>query len=73
MQDIQEIKQILAQIIQKIYQAINTAMVKACWKISENIVVEVQNGKERANYGEAVLKTLSIELTKEFGIYLEKN
>ncbi len=31
------------------------------------IVEEQQNGKDKAEYGKALLKGLSIELTKEFG------
>lgn len=67
MQYIQEIKQILAQARQKSYQAINTAMVEAYWNIGQRIVSEEQNGNERAAYGEAILKELSIALTAEFG------
>ena len=67
MQYIQEIKQILAQARQKTYTAINAAMVQAYWQIGQRIVVEEQNGKERATYGEAILKELSIALTAEFG------
>ena len=67
MQYITEIKQILAQARQNAYQAINSAMVEAYWKIGEKIVIEEQNGNERAAYGEAVLKELSIALTAEFG------
>jgi predicted nuclease of restriction endonuclease-like (RecB) superfamily len=62
-----EIKQILAHARQKTYQAINSAMVEAYWKIGEKIVLEEQNGKDRAAYGESVLKDLSIALTQEFG------
>lgn len=64
---INEIKQILAQARQKSYQAINTAMIDAYWKIGQKIVLEEQNGKERADYGKALIKTISIELTAEFG------
>ena len=67
MQYIQEIKQILAQARQKTYQAINSAMVEAYWNIGKRIVQEEQNGAERATYGEAILKTLSKELSAEFG------
>ncbi|WP_376777578.1 YhcG family protein [Flavobacterium covae] len=64
---IQEIKQILSQARQKTYQAINTAMVEAYWNIGRKIVEEEQNGKERAQYGKEIIKTISIELTREFG------
>jgi predicted nuclease of restriction endonuclease-like (RecB) superfamily len=64
---IKDIKEILLQARQKTYQAINSAMVEAYWNIGKKIVLEEQNGKERANYGEAVLKELSKHLTAEFG------
>ncbi|KHJ38627.1 hypothetical protein PBAC_11880 [Pedobacter glucosidilyticus] len=67
MQYIQEIKQILAQARQRSYQAINTAMVEAYWRIGEKIVLEEQNGKDRADYGKAIIKTISKELSDEFG------
>ncbi|WP_026903314.1 PDDEXK nuclease domain-containing protein [Pedobacter glucosidilyticus] len=67
MQYIQEIKQILAQARQRSYQAINTAMVEAYWRIGEKIVLEEQNGKDRAGYGKEIIKNVAIELTKEFG------
>jgi len=64
---ISEIKLILEQARQRAYQAVNTAMVEAYWLIGKRIVEEEQNGKEKAEYGEAVLKNLSIALTSEFG------
>jgi predicted nuclease of restriction endonuclease-like (RecB) superfamily len=67
MQYILEIKQILALARQKSYQAINSAMVEAYWNIGRTIVLEEQNGDERADYGKSVIKTVSIELTTEFG------
>ncbi len=67
MQYIQEIKQILAQARQKTYTAINAAMVEAYWKIGERIVLEEQNGKERAAYGKQIVRTLSAQLSAEFG------
>ena len=42
-------------------------MVQAYWLIGKRIVLEEQNGKERAGYGEALLKTLSRKLTSDFG------
>jgi predicted nuclease of restriction endonuclease-like (RecB) superfamily len=64
---IQEIKQILALARQKAYSAVNFAMVEAYWLIGKRIVEEEQHGKERAEYGKEIIKTLSVELTKEFG------
>ncbi len=67
MQYIQEIKQILITARQQSYRAINLAMIEAYWKIGQKIVVQEQNGNEKANYGEAVLKELSKNLSAEFG------
>lgn len=64
---IQEIKQILSQARLKTYQAINTTMIEAYWNIGRKIVEEEQNGKHRADYGKEIIKTISIELSKEFG------
>lgn len=64
---IQDIKQILSQARQKAYIAINSAMVEAYWQIGKRIVSEEQNGKERADYGKEIIKTISEEMTKEFG------
>ncbi len=62
-----DIKTILAQARQKAYVAINSAMVEAYWKIGERIVIEEQNGKDRAEYGKELIKSISKELTAEFG------
>ena len=67
MQYIQDIKQILAQARHKTYQAINSAMVEAYWKIGEKIVLEERNGKDRAAYGKEIIKTIAKELSHEFG------
>lgn len=67
MQYIEDIKLILKEARQKTYQAINTAMVEAYWKIGQKIVLEEQNGQQRATYGKEVIKLLSKELSKEFG------
>lgn len=62
-----EIKEIIVQARAKAYSAINSAMVEAYWQMGKRIVEEEQQGKERAEYGKQLLKSLSEELTKEFG------
>lgn len=62
-----EIKEILAAARQKAYSAINIAMVEAYWLIGKRIVEEEQKGEKRAEYGEALLASLSQELTSSFG------
>ena len=63
---VNEIKQILEQARQRAYSAVNTAMVEAYWQIGKRIVEEEQQGKERAEYGKEILKTLSSELGEGF-------
>lgn len=64
---INEIKAILSNARRQAYRAINSAMIDAYWKIGERIVLEEQNGKERADYGKEIIKILSAELTETFG------
>lgn len=42
-------------------------MTQTYWQIGKRIVEEEQGGRQRAEYGKALLKGLSQELTKEFG------
>ena len=62
-----EVRNLLAQARQATVQAVNTAMVTTYWMIGQRIVVEEQNGADRADYGAYILKRLSKELTPEFG------
>ena len=64
---IQEIKQIVTNARQKAYVAINSAMVEAYWLMGTRIFEQEQEGKGRADYGSRLLKSLSKELTAEFG------
>ena len=58
-----EVRAMLNQARQKAYASINIAMVEAYWQIGRRIVEEEQIGKERANYGEFLIKELSRQLT----------
>lgn len=42
-------------------------MVDAYWHIGKRIVEEEQKGKNRARYGQELIKDLTIELNAEFG------
>ncbi len=64
---IAEIKQIIAEAKTQVYSVVNSTMVKAYWLIGKRIVKEEQEGKERADYGKEIIKTVSSELSKEFG------
>jgi len=46
---------------------VNTALVTTYWLIGRRIVEYEQKGKERAEYGEALLKKISADLTPRFG------
>ena len=60
-----EIKKILSDARNKVYQTANFAMVEAYWQIGKSIVEE-QNGEERAEYGTGLLKELSNQMTRDF-------
>jgi predicted nuclease of restriction endonuclease-like (RecB) superfamily len=66
-QYITDIKQIILSARAKSYTAVNSAMVEAYWLIGKRIVEEEQHGKNRAEYGKEVIKTLSTELQEDFG------
>lgn len=50
-----------------VYQTANFTMVQAYWNIGRTIVEEEQNGKERAGYGQELIKQLAKKLTKKHG------
>jgi hypothetical protein len=66
-QYITDIKQIIISARAKTYTAVNSAMVEAYWLIGKRIVEEEQQGKQRAEYGQEIIKNLSKELKNEFG------
>lgn len=61
-----QIEQIIRDARQTAYRAINYAMVLDYWNIGR-LIVEDELHWQRADYGKAVLKDLSMRLTKEFG------
>lgn len=61
-----QIASILDAARERAYAAVNFAMVEAYWEIGRSIVEE-QGGKERAEYGEALLQGLAERLTADFG------
>lgn len=62
-----EISNLLKEARKNIVSNINTTMTKTYFLIGKRIVEEEQNGNERAEYGENLIKTLSKRLTEEFG------
>ena len=64
---VNDIRTILAGARQQAYAAVNFAMVQAYWLVGKRIVEEEQGGKEKASYGDFLLKELSKSLSGEFG------
>ncbi|MDD2481195.1 MAG: PDDEXK nuclease domain-containing protein [Lutispora sp.] len=56
----------VAKARQKVYAAVNFAMVETYWNIGKQIY-EAQGENERAEYGSGLLKLISEKLTEEFG------
>ena len=68
-----DIKNLILDARKRIYTNIKYEMVLTYWKIGQ-MIVEKQDGEEKADYGLGLIKELSIELTKEFGPgYTERN
>ena len=64
---ITDIKDIISSGREIAYQTTNKIIVLTYWHIGKRIVEQEQNGKERAEYGKALMDVLSEELTKEYG------
>jgi len=63
----QDIKILLHNARNQVVSAVNSAMVYTYFEIGKLIIENEQQGKEKATYGEEILKKLSIELGHEFG------
>lgn len=63
----EEIKILLNSARNNITSIINSTMAKTYFLIGKRIVEEEQNGEKRAEYGDELIKNLSLRLTKEFG------
>ena len=64
---IKDIKSIIEESKKIVVKNVNIIMLHTYWRIGKRIVEEEQKGNERAEYGSALLKELSKELTKEYG------
>lgn len=60
------IKELVISSRNRVYTAVNTEMLNLYWNIGKAIM-EIQQGDERASYGETVLEKLSEKLIAEFG------
>jgi len=61
------VSKVLEEARKRTVRQINTVMVESYWQIGRLIIEEEQRGKERAEYGEELIKRLSNDLTKKFG------
>jgi len=66
-QFVHDISNILEQARQRAKTAVNISMVYAYYEIGKRIVLEEQQGEQRAAYGQQVLSELSRYLTSQFG------
>lgn len=64
---VNKISELLISARTKVLQTVNRTMVVTYFEIGRMIVNEEQNGKQRADYGKQIIKSLSERLTKEFG------
>ena len=63
----QSAKEIIRQSREMVFRIANSTLLLSYWQIGKLIVENEQQGKERAEYGKYILKTLSQKLTLEFG------
>jgi len=64
---LQNISSLLDNARKKVAVAVNQTIVLTYYEIGRMIVEDEQNGGNRAEYGKAVLKDLSLHLTEKFG------
>lgn len=64
---LQNISSLLDNARKKVAVAVNQTIVLTYYEIGRMIVEDEQNGGDRAEYGKAVLKDLSLHLTEKFG------
>lgn len=62
-----DIRDIILRARASVVRHVNTVMPLAYWLVGRRIVVEEQQGKDRAAYGERLLERVSRELTEIFG------
>jgi predicted nuclease of restriction endonuclease-like (RecB) superfamily len=63
----EEIRKVIAASRLQTYKAVNSLLLQTYWQVGRIIVEDEQQGQAKAAYGKGVLKTLSQQLTLEFG------
>ncbi len=64
---LQSIRKLIADAQERATRSVNFERVLLYWNIGSHIVEEEQNGKERADYGRALIQSLADQLTQEYG------
>ena len=64
---LQDMRGIIEVARESAYQAVNVALVQRNWLLGRRIAEEELRGGNRAEYGLEIIKTLSKELTDEYG------
>ena len=62
----ESVKDVLEKARKRAYRNIQSEMVAAYWQIGK-MIIEKQGGNARADYGEGLVKELSIQMTKDYG------
>jgi len=63
----QDIKNLISNSQETAIRAVDTQRVILYWNIGKRIVEELQDGKDRADYGKQIIKTLSLDLEPIYG------
>ena len=58
---------IMEQSRSNVVRAVNSNMVLTYWLIGREIVLELQEGEDRAEYGKQIIENLSVRLTQKYG------
>ena len=62
-----DVKNLISNAQKTAIKAVNTERVLLYWNIGKRIYEELQGGKDRADYGKQVIKTLSFDLEPVYG------
>lgn len=61
-----DIKSLIEQCRNRVYRAVNTEMINLYWNIGK-MIVDMQEGNDKAKYGDHLIDNISIRLSSEFG------
>ena len=64
---LQSIRTLIAEAQERATRSVNFERILLYWNMGSHIVEEEQNGKERAGYGDYLIKSLAKTLTQEYG------